>query len=111
MSLLSVESYSLLASMPLMSIHCAGGAFQRKIDLTKPATPVHVEFGGDTSTNEQYVLSPHTIASHALSVSAPPFVLAKPHGRRPSATQILALGLCCPSSLANAVEPMPSTMH
>jgi hypothetical protein len=97
--------------MPLMSSDCVVGAFQRKIDLMKPATPVHVEFVGETSTKEQYVLSPHTSASHALSVRPPPFVLAKPHGSLPSATEILALALCCPRSLANAVDPMPSTMH
>src|SRR5690242_17068504 len=97
--------------MPLISIDWLGGAFQRKIDLTKPATPVHVESVGETTTNEQYGLSPHTIASHARSVRAPLLVLAKPQGSLPRATEIFALALCCPSSLANAVDPMPSTMH
>src|SRR5258708_24547049 len=111
MSLLSVESYSALASMPLICIDCVVGAFQRKTDFTKPATPVHVELGGDTMTNVQYVLSPQTIASQALRATGPFFDFAKPQGSFPSAIETLALALCCPKSFANAVDPMPSTMH
>src|SRR5205814_6659858 len=97
--------------MPLMSSHCVGGAFQRKTDLTKPATPDHAAPGGATTTNEQYVLSPHTMASHARSATDPPDDAANPHGSLPSATWIFAFALCCPRSLAKAVEPIPRTMH
>src|SRR5579859_3167970 len=111
MSLLSLESYSALASMPPMSIDCVGGAFQRNTDLTKPATPAQVEFVGETTMNEQYVLSPQTSASQALSAMALPLDFANPHGSLPSAIEIFAFALCCPKSFAKAVEPMPSTMH
>src|SRR5258708_11048881 len=90
---------------------CLAGGFQRKRCSRKPATPVHVELGGDTMTNVQYVLSPQTIASQALSATGPLFDFAKPQGSFPSAIETLALALCCPKSFANAVEPMPSTMH
>jgi hypothetical protein len=83
-----------LASMPLMSIHCAGGAFQRKIALTKPATPAHGVAGGATITNEQYVLSPHTMASQAFNATGPPALLAKPQGSLPRATLIFAFAVC-----------------
>src|SRR5690349_19015218 len=97
--------------MPLTSSICVGGAFQRKTDLTKPATPDHAVVGGATTTNVQYVVSPHTTASHALNNIGPPDVAANPHGSLPSAACIRAFARCWPSSLANAVDPKPRTMH
>src|SRR6185295_9036684 len=97
--------------MPLMSIACVVGAFQRNTALMKPAIPGQVVSVGETSTNTQYVLAPQTIASHARRAGDPPELLAKPQGNLPSATEIRAFALCWPSSLANAVEPMPMTTH
>ena len=94
-----------------MSIDWVAGAFQRKMALMNPAMPAQLVLVGEATTNEQYVLSPHTMASHALRTTGPPAVLAKPHGNFPSATDILALALCWPSNLAKAVEPRPVTMH
>ena len=70
-----------------------------------------VEPGGATRTNEQYVVSPHTTASQASRETTPPGTLAKPHGNFPRAADIFAFADCWPSSLANAVDPMPMTMH
>ena len=49
----SVGSWGALASMPLMSIDCEGGAFQRKTDLMNPATPAQLEPGWATRMNVQ----------------------------------------------------------
>src|SRR5438552_12243780 len=105
MAALYVGSKIALSSMPPMSTDCVVGAFQRKTALTKPATPDHAVAGGAAITNEQYVLSPHTMASQALSVMGPPAVVAKPQGSLPSAVYILAFALCWLSSFENAVEP------